>query len=59
MLSKYWNKKYHPNQKGSGTNKTKEGGGIKKCENKNRQAMKLKKRRGVKQNNTKGNKMTA
>jgi hypothetical protein len=25
MLSKYWNRKYHLNQKGSGTNKTKEG----------------------------------
>jgi len=36
MLSKYWNKKSHLNQKDSGTNKTKEGGvgKIKKCEKK-------------------------
>jgi len=34
MLSKYWNKKSHLNQKDSGTNKTKRGGGINKCEKK-------------------------
>jgi hypothetical protein len=34
MLSKYWNKKSHLNQNGSGTNKTNEGGEIKKCEKK-------------------------